>query len=437
MEINASITAALLALGIASQAGAQNVVYLTGSTAFRSTVDAALNTPGVVFDTGTTISYVAYGNANFANANFLVFFGMISNTPTYIDCAWSGSEAGIASASDVTIENTDRNGNPIPLAGSPEKWLDVSAVTLNDSAYSTNPPANLFESTSHGADLAQADTSQAVSLTPAVAGTSTELHDFGSEGVVTFTWCKNAQTSPTHEWNDFTNISIEQAFIALGGPQPVGFFTGNTNDDDMMVYMVGRNKGSGTRANTLSDTGYGTTRNVQQFSVGLGIEEPATGTLILTNESNNGYESGGGVGAALAIPGSCQQTDPFPNAFGGQNPGWIAIGYISPSDAISHGLTIANGNWLGEDGVMESDGAIENGQYSFWGHEHLYGKYGISGYQFTAGNNIFNGVQSYLANVNKWGSDPTAHDPGIAYKYMNCVKSSDVAYPVWSGQLGY
>ena len=145
MKISTHITAALLALGIVSQAGADPVVYLTGSTAFRSTVDTALlnNTGtnnGGVFDSGS-VTYVTYGNANPLSANYLVVHGTINNgaTPLYLDVAWSGSEAGIASVCNTTLKNTDRNGNVINLAGSPEQWLNVNAVALNGSAISTNP----------------------------------------------------------------------------------------------------------------------------------------------------------------------------------------------------------------------------------------------------------------------------------------------------------
>ena len=85
--------------------------------------------------------------------------------------------------------------------------------------------------------------------------------------------------------------------------------------------------------------------------------------------------------------------------------------------------------WLARlmaDGVLESDGAIEEGQYAFWGHEHLFGKHNISGFQDTVGAKIFSGVQTTLGTA---GSVPSAHSPGIALQYMHCDKSSDVAYP--------
>lgn len=443
MKISTQIIAALLGLGIVSQAGADQVVYLTGSTAFRSTVDTALlnNTGtnnGGLFDAGS-VTYVAYGNSNPNSANYLVVHGTINNgaTPLYMDVAWSGSEAGIASASAVTLTNVDRNGNPLALAGSPEVWLNVSNVVLNGSSYATNPPASLEENNgvpSHGSDLAQADTSQAVSWTPAVSGTSTDLKDYGSEGVVTFTWSRNVQTSPTHEWLDCSNVTIPQLYELLSsGWLPASFISGNTNDNDMLVYCVGRNKGSGTRMNTLADTTYGTHNPVQQWSIGYGCSDPGDppggqqNALILTNEGDNGYESGGGVAKALSIvtpEASCQQADP--TIYGAGDPGWFAMGYASPSDLLNAGVT--TNYWVTVDGVMESNEAIENGSFWYWGHEHLYGKHNISGIQDTVGNTLFQAVKLTMASLG-YGSNPAGHDPGLSYNYMNVIKTSDTAFP--------
>lgn len=431
MKISTQITAALIALGIVTQASAQTdpVVYLTGSSAFRSTVEKALanNTGanGNVFDAGT-VSFVTYGNTSAGSANYMVFHGKISGNPLYIDCAWSGSEAGIASVCDTTLKNTDRNGNPIALHGSPEVWLDVTKVTLDGSVIATNPPDSLLENNgvpSHGADLAQADTSQAVSWTPKVTGTSTDIKDYGVEGMVTFAWSRNVQTTPTHEWLDCSNVTIPQLNVLLAsGYVPASLISGNPADSDMAVYCVGRNKGSGTRMNTLADTTYGTHNPVHQYSIGLGVEEQANGELLLTNEGNNGYESGGGVGAAMAIPGSCQQADPVNVGLNG----WFALGYASPSDFLNHGVGVTN--WVTLDGVAESNGAIENGSYWYWGHEHLYGKNGISGFTDTVGNTLYNAVKQTLVSQG-YGVDPAGHDPGIPVSLMNVQKVSDVAFP--------
>src|ERR1700733_15804430 len=202
MKTSNLISAALVALGIVAQASAQTpVVYLTGSTAFRTAVFDTLSSTlgrgsGGVFDASPAVQYTTYGNSTAGSANYMVFFGNISGSPVWIDCAWSGSEAGIASACNTSLTNVDRNNNPILLSGSPETWLNVSNVTVAaggvGAIISTNPSSGspLFESSTHEADLAQADTSQTISWTPNTGG-QTALHDFGVEGIVTFTLSRN------------------------------------------------------------------------------------------------------------------------------------------------------------------------------------------------------------------------------------------------------
>jgi hypothetical protein len=426
MNMKSKITMALLALGVISSASAQNVVYLTGSSAFRSTVYNALHSsagPGAggVFDAAPT--EVEFGGSGASGANYMLFFGKIGGTDTYIDCVWSGSEAGIASVCNVPLLNQDRDGNTIPLAGSPATWLKADgSITMNGWTASA-PTSGQLESSSHQADLAQADTSQAVSLTPRVINTTTDLKDYGKQGVVTFTWVKNVNTTPTAAWNSLLNITLPQVHSELAlGSLPVAFFSGNVSQTNTQVYLVGRNKGSGTRANTLVDHNYGpTTKDVQQFSIGGGVNpgDPTTG-LVLQYEAKNGYESGGGVAAALGIDGSCQQVDPFTG-----KTGWVAIGYLGCGDAVKSGLTVAN-NWLTLDGVQESNGAIIEGQYYFWGYEHLFGKHNISGYQDTVGNLIENAV---IYNVNVTAPVLANHDGAIGLQYMHCDKASDVAFP--------
>ena len=431
MKISTQIAAALIAVGLVSQAQATDpVVYLTGSSAYRSTVYSALDnnngpTAGGVFDANSVTS-VTYGNSAASHANYMVFHGTIAGTPVYVDCVWSGSEAGIASAADTTLANTAPDGSTIALPGSPAVWLDVTKVTLDGTAYATNPGTALLENNGvafHGADLAQADTSQDVSWTPAVTGTKTDLKLYGEEGVVTFTWSRNVNTSPDAAYSACSNVTIPQLATLLGaGRLPASYFTGISSQTNEYVYCVGRNLGSGTRMNTLADTTYGVHTAVQQFSIGAGIINPPTGNLTLAYAGNDGYDSGGVLAGALALDGSCQQVDPFNNS----HTGWFALGYSSPGDLLSHG--VSTNYWVTMDGVMESNASIENGQCWFWGREHLYGKYGISGIADTVGNALFNGVQTTLATSNL-GVAPAGHDSAIPFDLMHVTKTTDISFP--------
>ena len=449
MKLSTQITAALLAVGIVSQASADPTVYLTGSSAFRSTVYTALannggTNAGGVFD-ANTVTWATWGSSSASGATYMVFHGSIQGNPCFIDCAWSGSEAGIASACNTTLLNVDdRNHVNYPLNGSPETWVNPTNATLNESATTANPNGSnggTFETGTHGSDLAQADTSQTISWTPNVGG-QTALKDYGTgqgEGVVTFTWSRNVQLAgaTSNEWLHCNNITLPQINTLLAnGFAPAGFITGNPTDDDFSVYLVGRNRGSGTRMNTLSTSTYGAHNEVLQYSIGYGVDpnDPAqtTSILWLTNEQNNGYESGGGVAKALSdVNGgtlcSCQQADPFNGGVG-----WFALGYVAPSDALNTGNNGGEptNNWVTVDGVFSNNGNIENGAWWFWGHEHLYGKNGVSGIQDTTGGCLFNGVQKTML-TSGFGVDPNGHDAGIPYALMNVSKGSDTSFPTF------
>jgi hypothetical protein len=419
MNRKSLITCALAAAGIISQASADQVVYVTGSTAFRGTAYTAFTTPGRIFDGAVTEA--ERGGSSASGANYMVFHGTIGGVPTYVDCAWSGSAAGVASVCNVAVDN-----DGIPLFGAPETWMKADGTVTGYLA--AQPTSTELESSSHQGDLAFSDTSQASSLPPTqfVANTSTALKDYGVLGVACFTWLKNNNSASTANaaktaWSDLTNITTYQAQALLAnGASTADFFTGVTNDVGTWVYLVGRNKGSGTRANMMDDTQYGLNNQVNQFSIGGNLTGTPDGTLTLASCGDNGYESGGGVTTALGVPGSTQQTDPF---FGGT--GWIAIGYASASDAQKNGVTTAN--WLTENGVMSSDGTIETGTYSFWGHEHLYGRSNIAGSGAdSVGSKIASGIQTQLSTV---GGTQAAHDAGIGFGFMNCDKATDFSFP--------
>ncbi len=399
-----SLASAAVALGLTAPALGANVIYLTGSTAFRGNCYGVLSTAGAaggLWDTAPDIA--TFGNANPAGCNYMLFHGFITNVETYVSCLWSGSEAGIASVAGNSVDNAPYG----PLAGAPATFLKADG-TVPYGNNTANPSSGELESGPRAADLSMADTSSAVSMS-----SSFTLHNFGKVGIVPFTWAKGIQSTPLPAWNRITNITDPQIRVLLGFPQPAAFLTGNPADTNY-VYPVGRNKGSGTRVNCLASSGYGVTTPVVQFAVG-GI--PFNNTLTLVEVDNNGYESGGDVAKSLSVDGS--QAQPDPN-FGGT--GWLAIGYLGTSDAQSASLTTAN--WLTLNGVMESDGAIEEGQYSYWGNEHLYGANGISGYKLAFGNTFIALIGNKLG-----GSVPTAHSSGISLRYMHAQKITDTAVP--------
>ena len=143
-------------------------------------------------------------------------------------------------------------------------------------------------------------------------------------------------------------------------------------------------------------------------------------TLLLTEnpDPNDGYNSGGDVVKALQIDGSCQQVDPI----NGKN-GWYAIGYAGIGDANT--LLANGGAWLTFNGVPYTNGAVEEGQYSFWNYEYLLGRVGISGFAQSYGNTLASVyVPKFLG-----GANPANKDSAIALQYMHATKPSDTGDP--------
>src|SRR5882724_7694953 len=401
-------TAALIAAGFVSQASAANAIYFTGSTAFRGNSFNVLSTStagGGVWDAAPQIA--TRGNATASKGTDMLFHGNISGVETFISCHWSGSEAGLASVANTTVDNSPFGNIP----GAPATFLKTDG-TVAYTQVCTGATGSELEATTRQGDLALADTSSAVSLTSTYPFAS-----FGTVGVVPFTWVKNTNSVPNSSWTHFVNITHDQARSVLNFPQQAVLFTGNTADTSY-IYAVGRNKGSGTRVNELADCGYLIAKDVLQFSIG-GL--PFSGGLTLAEVDNNGYESGGDVAKALGVDGSCGQTDPN---FGGT--GWLAAGFMGLGDASSFPVSPY---WLTLNGVLESDGSVEEGQYSAWGNEHLYGESDVISNAAKQYQEDFANLFKTKLGANLGGGTPSAHSSGIQTGFMHAEKLSDTAAP--------
>ena len=384
MKSNKLITSALLALGLVSAAhasgtfGTTNVVYITGSTAFRPNLFAAVTqnaTAPSLFDVGTPVtSYIAGGGAANNGSSQYNAVGKIGGNFYCISVSLTGSEAGLASLEGSTIkysvptqpEMTPGPTSPVTLAGTPKPtFIDPGTQA---STVVVQP------------DLSLADTSQAVSLSSALS----PLKDYGIVGVIPFDWAKGVNNKADDSWTNMVNVAQPQLGTYLNNADAASVFTGNAADTDT-VYLIGRNEGSGTRVNTLCDLVASLTKPVVQYALntstygggGNVLTAPGSAATItsasttkdnvgvhLVPVNNDGFDSGSGVKTTLN------------SDINGQ--GIITIGYIGLSDAA--GLTHAtkataggSGQLLSLDGVDESDANIVNGTYSFWGHEHFYG----------------------------------------------------------------
>lgn len=449
MKMN-KYTVALAALGLVSLAGvaqAQTTVYLTGSTACRALVYQAF-TAGDVFTGGAAGCTVIDPQNKKGSAQFIVYQGNITGVGTVnVSCDWSGSEAGIAAVAgnntavvqQLTIPAPNGNGTLTTY-----NLPNVPAAFLQPGNGFALPATQLPGGTLP--DIAMADTTQAVSLTPPSVKALTHV---GTVGYVTFSVMKGANSKPDTSWNDLVNVTDSAMNSIFSLPTPAWFFTGNgPSTDTDTVYLDGRNKGSGTRANAELSFGVALSSVVDQYAwttdgnlSDLYPDSPQDGILtfqtipsgttpVITETLNDGFDSGGSVAKTLAV-----------DSFGSSS---LMIGYIGLADAQSAG----NAVHLSWNGVYEGDQSVINGSWIYWGIESMYGNpttiTSINGTSAQAKTSkaLFNGIQTALGQAN--GSVTSANAAGacsgnvhttpaqsvlIPVSLMNVTRSADGGYP--------
>jgi len=392
MNIKKSILTAGLALGLMGAASATNVTYISGSTAFRSAANAALATYCGAHG-GVTNNWASDNTALGSAGNLLLTYTN-GNGTNFVVVHWNGSEAGTQSAAGPAQGASNAATVNFFATNVATGWTNVTT----SSSLATNP---------HVSSGNFADTYQSTSIfngtVKGVTYSTLTGYDSGDGivGVVAFTWVGSAGI-PTN-----ANITASTAQnLFLNNNEPLALITGNAADSTNSVFLVGRNVDSGTRLTTLAETGFGVRGVVQTYAVGTNFTGGNSTTATITGTSatneiflypietidgissgsvgNSGYSSGGTLcglmntfyaqgsqlligtynGAGTALTGTSAWTRTGSN---------FLVGYAGCSDAF--GKTNSTSNSLvplSYNGVAYSTNAIVQGQYTFWGFEHLY-----------------------------------------------------------------
>ena len=365
MKLTQLHTAALIALGIVSQASAIDYVYITGSTAARNAAYDTLNSTNV-FDALPVI--ITQGNATAKKCTYMTFKGTIGGTTNYIKCDWSGSEGGIQ---DLAI-------------GSTQPFLDDTATS------GTTSSGPFVNST---VDLAFADNDKAYSRNPTAAITGTKVC------VIPFAFVKEKGSA-----TNLVNVTDQQVRKALTGGVKTALITGNTNDLGY-TYVSGRDNLSGTRVNAFGVTGFGI------FTTPSQIEVNSSGAMIDVDASGSyagdwGYPSGGTLATQMGYDLSASS-----DSIVGSGK-FSVIGYLGRSDAstgVSNG-----GTELSYNGVFESTASVIEGQYNFWGNEYVYRKNSPTSQATTVYNKLV-----AVTGVNKASDGLTTIDLGLMHATRN------------------
>ena len=316
-------------LGLASAAHAQVTIYITGSTAFRAEAFSSV----VGLYGATLTSKVGQTSAGAATTGAsgdakVTFTGTIpalyGNQTVTIKTAYSGSVEGIVNLVNAANPPGVTQPNYLNADGS------TDSNTLGDYAFS---------------DVFQDTTDYGSSSYPTLDDTQV--------GVVCFAWTKSVVANPALA--NVKNISHQQAqqFLA-SGTVPLSFFTGNPADTGA-IYLSGRYKLSGTRLTYQADCGFGANADATLFKLDAN-HAPVLDTV--------GQVGGGNVRTILL---DAAATAPF-------------IGTLGTSDAAA---VNSGANSLTYNGTAYSKAAVQNGQYSLWGYQHLYARNGISATKLT------------------------------------------------------
>ena len=305
----------LVATGLAlASAHAVTIVDIGGSTAGRTAVH---NNIISVLTSGGNYTFAYDGTSGSpAKATHAIYHGTYNSLPIIIRAFWSGSVNGIT---------------PITAGTQQANFIDTSVTGTAGGQFIASPTLA----------AASAETVQEIGYSDVfastVGATATDVED--ETGIITFKWYVNKGTT------GINNVTPGQVRFIYGASEaPKSLFTGNPADT-ALVYPIGRDASSGTRATALADSGYGNVVAVDQM-----FAATSNGTITgVSAAGNGGYTSGSSVKTRIDAT--------FASG--------VLLGYLGAADFTANGVELT---W---NGVAYSTANIENGSYSFWGYLHM------------------------------------------------------------------
>jgi hypothetical protein len=429
MKIAKIIAAGSLAAGLASLASASTVdIYVSGSTAYRSqTVTAEESIAQAGLTGGAVIATADNGTAGVTSDGISSIRGMDAHGNAIVfHNHFTGSVAGMCDLGNANTTLTFISDASTPNIGS-ANTTSVATDTTNfpeismcDCAY-TDAVQVL---SGPGVNTAGKNAAKAITAAAPVDGGTLNGGPGGYVGSVDFEWLLGSTSGPATQ-GTISNITQDVAEALLSSGQiDAAYVTGNTNDANSAIIMVGRNEDSGTRVLTQGESWANGTGNnhgvgatmVQWIVTQHGVTLPAnsgysslsgnaggvtaiqqwpqfnSGTSVgwsLYTESNitwataghSGYNGGGDVAAILESPNPVTTLSGLSNlgsedydGLGSNFTGAYIVSCIGTHDGagvLTNGSG-ANGKLLTYNGVAYSKANIEAGIYPLWNFEHLY-----------------------------------------------------------------
>jgi hypothetical protein len=416
---------------LGGSAYAQTVLYVVGSTAYRPAATAAIIAYLSANSSGGAVNGASTSSASPATAGGLFGAGngyfTNSSGSIVVKTNWTGSAAGLvdvvsANATQDFFIPTGTTLSPIVIPG-----LDASSgatpsygAQVASSAVTENDIPNLTFSDSFKASVAGAVSTATLSGSVGTAtkanqlaalingtnvqnaGTSAGAGNQDAVGIIPFAWYAGNGAS-----SGITNVTQESIASLIAGPTRLNFFTGNSGDVNNYVFLIGRNEDSGTRIGGFAEAQQGFGKGCDQFELTFsgtstmgkittssgttttlptgGIAATVSGGMDFTSTAklytepkvgwntsgHSGYASGGDVANVLLAKNSSPGTLNI-DGYGGNE---YLIGYLGFADG--YGLTnpssgSSTGYALTYNGVAGTVANIQNGEYTYWGYEHMY-----------------------------------------------------------------
>ena len=376
MKISTTLLGAVALLGMTGLASAQTKIYVTGSTAFRSS--AVTEIGNLLTNNGGGFT-TASDNATLTSANAVTWTGgNINGTPVTIKVSWSGSGAGIQSVAapagtfmvGFLPDSATGTANPDPRNAANPREAAAPDIALSDVFQGTTPFNGVFNGVTYAA-LTQ----------PSV-------------GVVAFTFAASKGFNAAQ-----TMTSQIAQVLFTNGNVPLSFFTGpaNPGDANVAVIATGRDADSGTRLTTMAETNVGVGTALQQYkptassgSVTALAPYPAVAINGVPHGAGDGGESSGGTLRNYLTNTVSQAAVTQANS--SYTGGGFLLTYLGVGDfnQVSAGGAVA----LAYNGVAESQGEIESGAYTLWGYEHVDYKSSLAGIKLAFATGLTNQIKN-------------------------------------------
>jgi hypothetical protein len=386
MKLSKYVMAGILALTITSSTYAQTPIYITGSTAFRG---ATVNGISGILSGTVSIAYdgLTSGVTGPANANAVTWTGgNIGGTAVTIKASWSGSAAGVQT-----------------VAGAPNfnvRFLPDGASGGNNA--DPRNPANPADP--EVPDVAMSDVFQAATpFTGTCNGVTYAGLNDTSVGVVTFVFAASSGFPIGGGAGTSSSYSMTPQLaqnLYPGGLVPLSMITGLVADNNTGVIATGRDFDSGTRLTTMAETNVGISTGPCGIGTLLHQWKPTisggsvTALALYPRTTINGVDtqvpgnSGESSGSSLrgfltntVSVAAAHQVDPTLT-------GGFLMTYLGVSDYNNVSATAVKMRYAGND---FSQLAVEQGQYTFWGYEHLDYKV-LGGVKLTFATNLANHI---------------------------------------------